>query len=261
MTLAFDLISDLHVESWDSFDWSGQATSPICVIAGDIARDPTRFRDTVEHISKNYQVTMVIDGNEEHKYNWDGLTSNTDDMQELLKDIPKVVYLHNNVVILNGVAFLGTNGWWSWDFDPSIDESQCFSWFCSSYHCNSTVPHLIKGLSRMEVQYLTNSIAQLQTHPEVKRIVIVTHTVPAVDLIEHDASLSGSYRINGMGTSMRSALEADTQNKVRHWCMGHYHGSIDQIWDGVRYVNNPRGRGDTVWRQVAYYPKRIEVSF
>ena len=261
MTVTFDLISDLHVESWDSFDWGGQATSPVCVIAGDVARDPIRFRDTVEHISKHYQVTMVIDGNEEHKHNWDNIHNNSNDIQELVKDIPKLVYLHNNVVILNGVAFLGTNGWWSWDFDPNIDEDQCFNWFCSSYHANPMVPHLIKGLSHMEVQYLTNSIAQLQTHPDVKRIVIVTHTVPAVELIDHDPSLTESYRINGMGTSMRSALAADTQNKVRHWCMGHYHGSIDQDWDGVRYVNNPRGRGDTAWRQVAYYPKRIEVTF
>ena len=43
MSFAFDLISDLHVETWDQFDWSHQATSPVCVLAGDIGRD----RDTV----------------------------------------------------------------------------------------------------------------------------------------------------------------------------------------------------------------------
>ena len=46
MQFAFDLISDLHVETWDSFDWTGQATSPYCVVAGDVARDRQRLLDT-----------------------------------------------------------------------------------------------------------------------------------------------------------------------------------------------------------------------
>jgi hypothetical protein len=39
MNFSFDLISDLHVESWPSFNWSDQVTSPYCVVAGDVARD------------------------------------------------------------------------------------------------------------------------------------------------------------------------------------------------------------------------------
>ena len=40
MTMAFDLISDLHLETWDDeLNFSGQATSPVCVVAGDISRD------------------------------------------------------------------------------------------------------------------------------------------------------------------------------------------------------------------------------
>ena len=39
MKFAFDLISDLHIETWPDFDWTGQATSPYCVVAGDVARD------------------------------------------------------------------------------------------------------------------------------------------------------------------------------------------------------------------------------
>jgi len=39
MQFAFDLISDLHIETWPQFDWKDQATSPFCVVAGDIAKD------------------------------------------------------------------------------------------------------------------------------------------------------------------------------------------------------------------------------
>lgn len=261
MKLAFDLISDLHVESWDQFDWSGQATSPMCVVAGDVALDPINLKKTLTHLGQNYQLVMYIDGNEEHKHNWDNIGHNTSSIYKMIKKIPNVVYLHDNVVIINGVAFLGTNGWWSWDFDPTIDKDQCCQWFSSSYHTNQIVPYMIEGIAQTEKQYLYNSVSRLQTHPDVKKIVIITHTVPTVKFVEHDLELADSYRINGMGSEMLGILNADTQKKISHWCMGHYHGSIDQTIDQVRYVNNPRGRGDTHWRQTIYYPKRIEVEF
>ena len=45
MTIAFDLISDLHLETWDKpLNFSGQATSPVCVVAGDISRDITQVK-------------------------------------------------------------------------------------------------------------------------------------------------------------------------------------------------------------------------
>ena len=40
MQLAFDLISDLHIGTWDGeFDWSGRATSPHCIVLGDVCED------------------------------------------------------------------------------------------------------------------------------------------------------------------------------------------------------------------------------
>jgi hypothetical protein len=52
----------------------------------------------------------------------------------------------------------------------------------------------------------------------------------------------------------------DTERKISTWCFGHYHGMVDKTVDGIRFVNNCRGRGDTPYRQDAYFPKRIEVK-
>ena len=60
---------------------------------------------------------------------------------------------------------------------------------------------------------------------------------------------------------MQLALDEDTENKIKVWCFGHYHKGVDRNHNGIRYVNNCRGRGDTAWRQAAYYPKRITVDF
>ena len=55
MEFAFDLISDLHIETWPGFDWSNQATSPYCVVAGDIARDRKGLIETLKHLGRCYQ--------------------------------------------------------------------------------------------------------------------------------------------------------------------------------------------------------------
>jgi len=51
MQLAFDLISDLHVDTWDTqFDWSGQPTSPHCVVIGDVCENRNLLYSTLEHL-------------------------------------------------------------------------------------------------------------------------------------------------------------------------------------------------------------------
>ena len=110
MTVAFDLISDLHVETWNPLDWTGQATSPYCVVAGDVARDRGRLLEALEHLGQCYPGgVFYIDGNEEHKNQLDDLGSSYQDLAKDLQSIKNVVWMQDNVIIIKGVAFLGTN--------------------------------------------------------------------------------------------------------------------------------------------------------
>ncbi len=261
MKFAFDLISDLHVESWDNFDWSGQATSPFCVIAGDVATDPAVLKETLQHLSQCYQAVFYIDGNDEHRWFYDDMGFNFRQIDHIASSISDVVYLQDHVAVIDGVAIVGSNGWWSWDFDHTIDRTQCQGWFCNQTMCGPAVPDTITALANADALYLRNSISKLQTHPDVKSIVIVTHTVPQEKFVNHDLDLLGNYRYNCLGNSlMDQVLTADLEHKVGHWVFGHYHGDVDNMVKDVRYVNNCRGRGDTPWKKVAYYPKRIEID-
>jgi UDP-2,3-diacylglucosamine pyrophosphatase LpxH len=261
MKFAFDLISDLHVETWRQFDWQGQATSPFCVVAGDVAQDPTTVGKTLEHLSESYQAVFYIDGNDEHKSNWADIGGNYQDLTDAIEQIEDVVYLQDNVVIINGVAIVGTNGWWTWDFDPGADVAQTQQWFQQHYHCTAGTTEAITQLALSDAVYLAASIKKLQTHVDARQIVVVSHTVPLPELVQHDIPLNQSYRINIMGNSlMQDILSADTEHKIKTWCFGHYHGSVDQTIRGIRYVNNCRGRGDTNWNQSVYYPRRIEIE-
>lgn len=262
MQFTFDLISDLHIETWDQFDWTHQPTSPFCVVAGDVARDPAILRQTLTHLGECYKGgVFYIDGNDEHRYSLDDLGASYRDLSQLVNNIPNVTYMQDNIIIVNGVAIVATNGWWSYDMNPSLDLSQSYAWYANKMQVSSSVAESITGISYNDTAYVMNSVQKLQTHRDVKSIVIITHTVPSTQIIAHDLDLVDTWRYNTMGTDhMQISLEKDTEKKVKVWCFGHYHKGVDRDINGVRYVNNCRGRGDTEFKQQVYYPKRISIE-
>ena len=261
MSFAFDLISDIHAETWPDFDWTNRATSSYCVVAGDLARDRSVVIDTLQHLGSCYQAVFYVDGNDEHRYYYEDLNDSYADLVHKIKKIPNVVFLQDNVVVVDGIAIVGTNGWWTYHLDPSIDAEQTSLWFQDQCKVSAQVAKTVGRLATTDASYIMTSIKRLQTHNDVKKIVCVTHTVPNSNLISHDIGLVNTLRFNTMGNGfMMRALAADTKNKLHTWCFGHYHGSVDQIHHGVRFVNNCRGRGDTEWRQYVYHPLRIVVD-
>jgi predicted phosphodiesterase len=262
MTFAFDLISDLHVETWPNFDWTGQATAPYCIVAGDVAQDRTVLVESLEHLGRCYPGgVFYIDGNEEHRNYYEDLSDSYRDLNYQISRIPNVVYLQDNVVIVNGVAILGTNAWWTYDFSSTMDVDQSIRYIQDHFHISNEAATNVASMAYHDALYLRNSVRKLQTHKEVIAIVLVTHTVPAPWIIAHDTHLADSWRFNGMGNShITQALDEDSEDKVKMWCFGHYHTPVDQQLGGIDYVSNPHGRGNTDWKQTVFYPKRVEIK-
>jgi hypothetical protein len=159
------------------------------------------------------------------------------------------------------VALVGSNAWWTYDFDPSFEVEETMRHLQDYYDISLMATATIGSMAYHDAAYIRNTVRRLQTHSEVKAIVMITHTVPAPWIIAHDIDLVDTWRYNGMGNShIASALDEDTQHKIKLWCFGHYHKSVDQDLGGVRYMCNPRGRGNTPWSQPAFYPRRIEID-
>ena len=173
MTFAFDLISDLHIETWSNFDWTGQATSPYCVVAGDIGRDPATVEDTLRHLSQCYRGIFYIDGNDEHRFQLDNLDQSYADIEAVIAPMANVVYMQGNVVVINGVALLATNGWWTYDFDPTIRSDETQTWLQDRYGINAESAENISTRAIHDAAYLMKSVRRLQTHQEVKAIALI----------------------------------------------------------------------------------------
>lgn len=261
MQFNFDLISDLHIDRRDSFDWSGQATSAFCVVAGDVGINRTKTLKTLKHLASCYQAVFYIDGNDEHKDQIEFLDVSYAEFSEQLLKISKLIYLQDNVVVIDGVAILATNGWWGYDFDADVDYELSRSWYVNQTNMTEHAANNIQMFALNDTAYLINSVKRLQTHQDVKHIVVVTHTVPLPELISHDPVIVGTERFNVMGNRyMQQVLDADTEHKIHTWCFGHYHNTVDQIINGVRYVNNCYGKPGSEFGQSVYYPKRIVVG-
>lgn len=264
MQLSFDLISDLHLETWEEkFNWNHMPTSTICVVAGDISRDKMLAVECLAHLANLYNAVIYIDGNDEHKNSTSSIEQSIYELYTMTKPIPNLYFLKETVTVIDGVAFIGCNGWWTYDFvDPeSYDLTK--QWAIDRLGIDMQKASEFENLANRDTSYISRSIEKLQTHPDVKQIVVISHTVPCPSLVEHDVEIEGTHILNSMGNSrIINCLRQDTEGKIHTWCFGHYHGgSIDQLKYGVRFVSNPKGRGNTKWCNPYYYPKRIVIDY
>jgi predicted phosphohydrolase len=184
-----------------------------------------------------------------------------EDLDHSISHIPNVTYLYQRVVMLNGIAIVGVNGWWTFDLDINLDQEQAWTFFLDRYKIPEEQAGIVLECAYRDSVYLQNTIDKLQTHKDVKKILVVSHTVPGLDFIKHDSELSDTYRINLMGNSqLLNCLEQDTNKKITNWVFGHYHGRVDQAAHNIRFCNNPKGRADDIYNS-PYFPLRIDIEF
>lgn len=262
MQISFDLISDLHVDTWpEPFNWTGMATSVIAVVAGDVCRDRNMLVPTLEHLCQCYRTVLYIDGNDEHRYNLHALDESYKWLKDSLSRVQNLIFLHETIAVIDGIGFVGTNGWWTYDFHDVNTYDDTKKWFINQYKAEYQDACNVESAALKHVQYMCSSIKSLTRHKEVNQFVLVTHTPPKSELIDHDVSLSGTHMLNCSGNKhMHKVVEADTEIKINTWCFGHYHGDVDKEIQGIRYVNNCRGRGNTPWSKSVYYPKKIVIQ-
>lgn len=181
------------------------------------------------HLKKYYQGVFFIDGSLE---NPDVNLADTriKELSKICNNIPNVVYLHTNVVIVDGVALVGINGW---------EES--------SYVNTSMDVFQMKANRYDDIMYLEKTLDRLQLHVEVNKIIILSNSVPTKELY------FGEEGVQYNEMFLANALDRDTETKVVKWVFGSSDKMVDTVINGVKFVNNPKYTKDP------YYPKRIEI--
>lgn len=227
---SIDLISDLYLEKNEQFDWTGKPTSLFCAVAGNISGDSQVLAEVLEHLGSLYRGVFFIDGPLEHPdiYSYN---NRIDELSSLCKPLKNVIYMHNHVVVLNGVAFVAVNGWHNRGAADREFEENFF----------------IAKLQNDELAYLGHTIRNLQLHRDASKIVVISNSIPFESL------LFSSEPPESIGVEAGISLVMDTDVKVTHWLYGGTSVTSDIVESGRRFVNNPRLKNQPYW------PKRIII--
>jgi hypothetical protein len=151
------------------------------------------------------------------------------------------VLLHHNVVLVDGVAVIGSNCWEN-AHEPgksiSIDELKYYQY-------------------RMDdMGFLHQTIDKLQRHVDVKHIIIVTNAVPNVNCY-----FGQIPEYTPMQIPLDTILNADTESKVSHWVYGSYGKPVEATLlvprkNDIIAITNP-----LVEKSVKnFYAKRISIN-
>ena len=191
--IGFDIVGELFIEPNDSFNWENKATSLYCVVTGNISSNTRTLMQVLAHLSKYYQGVFFVPGILEYK-DTDDINTRTNEIAQLCAHIPNVILLHQTVIIVDGVAVIGVNGWSN---AGSVD----------------TISEMMRTAARYEdTKYLTATLGKLQRHLDVKKIIVITNAVPKEELYFGEEPITVYDQI-----PLTNILEVDTEHKVNHW--------------------------------------------
>ena len=261
--MKFDLISDLHNNFWPEtsrLNWEGLGTSLVAVVLGDVNFDVEDTYKTIVDISKYYKFVIFIDGNHEHN-NQPNIQEHNSFMRQRFKKYQNIQYLNRNAVVIDGVAFVGANGWWTFDFmEPDISKEQVYEYFLNNNIYSETFMYELYNTAQEDSFMLGEIVTKLTVDPAINEIVMLTHTAPLKKFMDFEIKQHPANYARCGNSTLLNVLQNDINKKIHTWCFGHVHVDFDEKINNIRYVCHPRGRQDDSPQNLFYYPKMIELT-
>jgi len=231
------LLSDLHQEFGPyKVQPLPEDSETVLVLAGDIDVGVDACDFVIEQ-SENFAHVIYLLGNHEF-YNND-LDTLANDVADELADFPKVSFLDNDSVVIEGVHFIGSTLWS--DMDNENPESMFRIERCLNDY------DLIKNrgdkifatdtirLFKDNMAYLDQTLSE--SHPDYRNVVL-THHGPSRKSVHPIYRGSG---INGAFVSNCERLMYD--HDIAYWLQGHTHQTSAYEVDGCKVRMNPFGYG------------------
>jgi len=178
---------------------------------------------TLVHLSQQYQGVFFTPGMLEYE-SADEINSRTSELVTLAQKVPNIVILHHNIVIVDGVAIIGSNCWET-AHEPGTSIS---------------IDDLKYNQYRLDdMGFLHKTIEKLQRHLDVKKIVIVTNGVP-----NENCYFGEVPEYVARQTPLDTVLNADSESKVTHWVYGSYNKPVEATLilprkEDIQAVSNP----------------------
>ncbi len=274
--MKIDVCSDLHIDNWwqrtqlytfdgpqnrkpdgssQYIDWKWhkqdiESDATVLLIAGDLSNGIDKTVDIVKCAAEIYDHVLFVDGNHEH-YNRLPYTENIQRLADAANSLQNVEFLshENSSCVIDNIGFVGLNGWYDWrcytDKGLTVfDARQVWRRDMNDIYIqfDGGDPD---SLADRDATALASIVKQFQDNDVISKIVVMTHTMPSVDLAIWRDHTWNHLTPSFINSQMKNVLLADVKHKIDHWIYGHTHTRNTKIIDGITYVNNCRGyRGE-----------------
>lgn len=221
----------------------------VLVLAGDIDEIKTvaRYTDFIVQVSKRFKSVVWIFGNHDH---WkSSIIRAPEKARELIKNnnLTNVHFLHNESVVIDGVAFVGGTMWSDVEnrVTQSIVESKLND-YKKIRHGTKSQPwgRKLKASDINYEHYLAKKFFEEEAQKQKElgnKVVVVSHHAPS------KMSLCLKYINDDTNDAYYAKMEDLMESGfVDLWIHGHIHEAKDYLVpvSGTRVVCNPRGYHD-----------------
>lgn len=235
------VLSDLHFEHEDTPPALDIPDADVCVMAGDLLNKGgmRSLGYLAEQVAKVMPVVFVA-GN--HEFYGASLTEGRHAMRNAR--LPGVHYLDDDMVVLDGVRFLGSTLWTdfclgghkAWDMHAAESNMNDYRAIALRKHPRwaRLAPMHTESLHWDSRRFLDDALRIGFDGPTV----VVTHHAP------HPDSVHPRYK----GSALNSAFASDMSEMLEMrgpelWVHGHMHDPSDYVVGRTRVLANPKGYG------------------
>lgn len=235
-------ISDIHLELMTPFQITKfkKAFHPhakVLILAGDIGNPfSSPYNEFLGWISPQFEIVFIVAGN--HEFYKNEVNPTIQQITEIVKSYPNIVYLENLTYDWNGIRFVGSTQW------TRVKNP--------IYTINDTVmiknftPQIYNSLHTTAVTFLTHAI---ETSP--LPIIVITHHVPIYELTDQQYRTQFYDRYNQWFSADLDELIKPNAEKLKAWFYGHTHTASKKNIYNVNFYCNPLGySGENSWTEM-----------
>lgn len=238
--------SQQPIYPWDSIE------SDTIVLCGDTSNDFVTTCAVIQEAAK-YREVIFLDGNHDF-YGCRRTGETVGSLAQKFRDFAigwagDINYLNvgafgdESFLIIDDVAFVGTNGWYNWDaVDTMTRQEEFFQWktqINDSRLINYDPNGMPDKLATRDSNALYEQIQKYQEDPAIRAIVVLTHTIP-----NKKGMVGGDHPwVPTNGSYFNSFMIKNWffPGKIKFWGFGHTHEFYDFNEHGIRFLSNPRG--------------------
>lgn len=245
---SFQIISDLHLETQSSYDFSFKQTAPNLALLGDVGQvaDTGFFPFLQKQLERGYwNVVLVLGNHEPHGTTWQIAKSRVREFEMRMaklrqsSTIAKFVFLDQGRWDVNeSLTILGCTLFSNILEDQAIEVGKRVKDF---RNIRDWTVDMHVAEHRADLQWMNNQVSHISKTEPHRKIAIFIHYSSTLDKRAVEPKHIDSPVSSGFVTDLRQEM-CGASDKVVFWAFGHTHHNCDFVSErGMRVIANQRG--------------------